>query len=83
MIRDGKMLLEDCPSKILKSFNVNSLEDVHLQLSAKQNQEKEKEKYEFPIDTIVKRKNPIIQKSFKIRNIKALMIKNFIQMNGM
>lgn len=82
-MRDGKMLLEDCPSKILKSFNVDSLEDVHLQLSTKQNQEKVQEKYEIPFDKLAKRKNPRIQKSFKIRNIKALMIKNFIQLHGL
>lgn len=62
---------------------MDSLEEVYLDLSTKQDHEKSKDKREITYDTVVRRKNSSHCKSFKIRNIKALMIKNFIQLNGM
>ena len=75
------MLLEDCPTKILDSFNVDSLEEVHLKLSTKQDQLQDK--HEISLDNFARKKKPSNHKSFKLRNIQALMIKNFIQLNGM
>lgn len=75
------MLLEDCPSKILTAFNVDSLEDVHLTMSKKQDQVQSVDNCKVSFDQNECKKKQNYQESFKLRNIKALLIKNLIQLN--
>ncbi|CAO1401336.1 unnamed protein product [Diamesa serratosioi] len=81
LLRNGKMLLEDCPTKILQTFNVDSLEKVYFIMSTKQDQQNSVEKRDVSFDKVKRKKNSSYRKDFQLRNIKALMTKNFIQFN--
>lgn len=89
LMRNGVLLAEDSPSRIMQRFQVDNLQDAFLQLSTRQENnlnepigsEMETQQELNENDNVIITENPDINRGTKFNiKMKALISKNLIQM---